>query len=245
MAEMQRSAGCGFLFHQTCKAVLRAAKTGVVKSPPSLPTAIPQCVPKPSVEEMNSCTNESLEIACELMKGCRMDAHLLAAESLTQLTKATKCRSLCANFIVSSDMLETLLSLVECSRMDRKALAEDSAITDMEEEHFAMMHRHALTILANCLDALEHSDELKATLMKTPDLVCDSLLSALVMEVASSTKKPHEAAQACKCLQKLCEQSDAAKRRVAELGALMHLERAQQCRHSLLQEASSQLLGQL
>jgi hypothetical protein len=247
VAECQRCSGCGFLYIQTVKAVLRAAKTGVVKSPPALPNAfsMPKCLPKQSIEEINTCTVESLEIAKDLLKNDRLDAHILAVESLVQLTEASKCRAFCANFILSSDLLDTLLSLIECSRFDRKALSNEKNISEMEISHFAVMHRHALNILANCLSALEQSGELTSTISKVTDLSSSSLLSTLVTKVASATTMPHEAFQACKCLQKICQGSEQAKQRVLELGASAHLENAQRCRHALLQEASLNLMSEL
>lgn len=239
------------MYCQTAKTVLRAAKTGVAKkATPSratspIPACVRGCVPNIPLDDLNDAVKHSLLCACDMFKGERIDAHMLAVESLVHLTKACHSKSFCANFILSSELLECLLSLILSSRLNRKSAPANHEVSDVEKEHLAMMHRHALTVLANCLSALDESMELSSVISKMPELVSDNLLKTLVVVVAGAASQPHQAVDACRCLQKLCQRSEFAKSEVANMGAFMYLEHAQNCRHAMLQEASVKLMCEL
>lgn len=247
VVEVQRTSGCCFLYQQTAKAVLCAAKYGSAHSK-APPLTIPRCVPQIPEAAWEECTADELEIACaSLKKGNRMDAHLLAIESLVQLTEATKCRAFCAKNILSagSELLSTVLSLIQSSRVEDRNSEDDEFFTDMEEEHLKIMHRHSLTILANCLQVTQQSGELTAAVQNLPELTCESTLTALVKDMSTASIKPHDAAAACRCLQALCK-SEAAKQRVLQLGGAGHVSAAaHHCRHAHLEEECSILLGEL
>ena len=182
----------------------------------------------------------------------RLDAHMLAAESLVQLSEASKCRVFCAKKILSADnnsgLLSTLLSLVQCSRMNNEGdeEEEEEVYSVMEETHFRLMHRHALTVLANCLSAVRESGELQDLLADLPELTSDSMVQALVQDLSLARDKPHEATAACRCLQALCCCSDDCKAKVVDLGAKPLVNAAQhQCRHALLEAEASKLMQDL
>jgi hypothetical protein len=172
VVEVQRQTGCSFLFHQAAKAILRSAKG--IRTPPAQKRSfsIPGCVPKESPEQQQRCTEEGLEIAFSLLKKDRFDAHLLAMESLEQLTRASVCRAFAAHKVLCGQFSSTLVSLIE-SRESKQA----EAVSEMEEKHFAIMHRHALTILANSLAAVQDSGELLGLLSQSNGLCSHSLLS--------------------------------------------------------------------
>jgi len=210
LVEIQRTAGCCFLFHQSAKAVLRAAK-GLRKQQPQISFTIPDCVPQETEEESKQCTQEGLEIALDLLKKDRLDAHMLAIESLVYLTKATKNRSFAAHCILCGEFRSTILCLVESFRMHKSTSV---ALSQMEEEHLTIMHRNALTVLANCLVALEHSGELLHVLGQQEEFRSNTLLATLVDEVGSAEQRPHDACQAARCLQSLFRASDDTKQQL-------------------------------
>jgi len=257
VAETQRTAGCCFLYQQTAKAILRAAKYGPSSSGdssiPSLAArkclSVPKCVPQLPASAWEECTKEDLDNACaSFQQGNRLDAHMLAAESLVLLSEASKCKVFCAKKILNpnSELLSTLLSLIQCSRMSEKALAEEDEASSMEQEHFRLMHRHALVVLANCLSAVQESGELQACLANLPDLTSDNTIKALVDDLSWAKTKPHESVAACRCLQALCSSSDECKNKLVRMGGKPMLSAAkQQCSHALLEAEASKLMQDL
>jgi hypothetical protein len=242
VVEIQRQTGCSFLFHQAAKAILRSAKGIRNPSTQTRRFIIPGCVPKDSPEQQQRCTEEGLEIAFNLLKKDRFDAHLLAMESLEQLTRASVCRSFAANKVLCGQFSSTLVSLIE-SRESKQA----EAASEMEEEHFAIMHRHALTILANSLAAVQESGELLGLLSQSSELCSQSLLSVLVSGLNASSRRPHDACQSALCIQSLmlCEE---AKDRLMGLGAASAVSTAcgeGACRNALLERESKKLRFQM
>jgi hypothetical protein len=197
VVEIQRKTGCSFLFHQVVKAVLRSAK-GMTSAEPhsNRRFTIPSCVPKETQEEKQKCMEEGLGIAFNLLKNDRLDAHMLAMESLSQLTRATECKAFAANKVLCGDFMERLISLVE-SGLSLTPLSE------LEQQHFTMMHRHALTVLANSLSAIDESGELLSVLSIRSELTSKSLLAALVSDLEAANERPHDACQAARCIQAL------------------------------------------
>ena len=217
VVEVQRRSGCCFLFHQSAKAILRAAKG---MKPQRLPTfTIPEFVLKAEAEvSEQDPTVEAVEIASGLLKKDRYDAHLLGMESLVQLTKATSTSTKAALAVMDCNVLDTILSLVQSWRISQEQV-EEVAIDEMEKDYFAMIHRNALTVLANCLNALEQTGELSRVISSQGRLVADELLAVLIDELDSAEQRPHDACQACKCLKTLMRSSKATKLRALELGA--------------------------
>jgi hypothetical protein len=254
------------LYCQTAKKVLRAAKTGIVKKGKTasamnaagasvscpIPKSIRDSIPNIPTNDLKDVVRDGFDIVRDMFKGDRIDTHLLGMESLVHLTSSChQGKAVCSHFILSSELLETLLSLVLYSRMNVKvgsgstSTSVHDSISELEQVHYSVMRRHALQILANCLTALDERMELADILIKMPILVADNLLSQLVLIVAGSLTQPHDAVDACRCLQKLCQHSEYVKRTVMTMGASIYLEHAQKCRHALLQDASIQLLHEL
>lgn len=243
VVEVQRTSGCCFLYQQTAKAVMQAAKFGSAPAKAARSLPIPRSIPRLPDMEWESSTVEGIQLACETLKeDNRLDAHVFAIESLVQISEASKCRAFCARNILSADseLLSTLLSLIQCSRMED---AEELS-TSTAQERVRMMHRHALTILANCLAFMHESGGLPTALQDLPELTCDATLSALVQAVAIANSEPHDAAAACRCLQALCQGSEI-KQRVVQLGASRHVSAAQRCRHVILQDECTRLMRDL
>jgi hypothetical protein len=160
-------------------------------------------------------------------------------ESLTQMTVNQK---VAARLFTSPALLSRVLNLVQHSRMTPLKDDED-ALTDMEKEHWAVMHRHALTVLANCLAALSEVQDRDQAVRRCADA---ATLSAIVSAVTQAAVQPHEAQQACRALVFLMKQPEASMLLKPYLSVRLPpdvLEATQkQCRHALFLSASTQLL---
>jgi hypothetical protein len=247
IVECQRSAGCGLLFCKTAKKVLKAARDGKKASTSgkktlskTIPSAVRGCVPNIPIVDVEESVKDCLQIACDMIRGGHLDAQQLAIESLLHVSNSYKTQAFCATLILSSNiLLPALISLVLFCTLEGSASSFNSEI---EEECFAVMRRHSLTVLANCFTTLDASNALGAVVAEKPELLDYNFLKTLVLFVASAATKPHEAADACKCLQMLCLHSTNAKQRVADFGTSMYLEHAQHCRHAMLHDASTKLM---
>jgi hypothetical protein len=235
LVEVQRLTGCGFLFHQAARSILLAAKgTPLVKSKQAF--RLPAWIPHETMEESQECMKEDLEIASTLLKCPKIDGHMLALESLMQLTQATKCPSFAAHCVLCGEFLPTLLSLIESCK-------SKSSSEGIEGEQLSVMHRNALTVLANCLTALESSGELISCIEKQDSLVSKQLLLALLDDVSAARERPLDATQAIRCLQPLVK----VHRQLLETrGAAEILGEAEEfgkCRHAQLEAECRKLVS--
>lgn len=238
IVEIQKLDGCCFLYCQAAKAILRAAKGQ--SSPPKRKFALPACVPRESDDVRRSCIESGLEIASSMLKEKRIDAHAMAIDTLLHISKATQKPGFAAHCILCGEFRSTLLSLVECSRLCPSEVPMD----DFEKEQAAVMHRNALTIIANCLKALHDSRELQEVLAQQDDLSSLGFLASLVEDVSACNERPHDACEAARCLQPLMRTSESIRRKVLELGAADALDSASHegvCRHALLESACAKL----
>lgn len=242
VVEVQRSCGCSFAFHELAKCVLRSAK-GVTSSPPAPRTfALPKCIPRETEEERRECLREGLEIASSLLLKDALDSHMMALESLVHLTNVCKMGFAAESILDHAEILRVLLSLVEDSNNGISASRRSSS--ELEQNNLVIMRRQALTVLANCLDTLKGNGKLHACLNRHSALLQDSLVQALVNQVAMAEEAPHDACQAVRCLTTLTEASTFTRRRALELGAPAIVSQAHQsgqCRHAELQGLSSKL----
>ncbi|CAB9529865.1 expressed unknown protein [Seminavis robusta] len=222
IVELQREAGCCFLFQQTARTVLRAAKgmkqANTKRRACTVPA--PTLPRKSSHEEEKESLESGLELAAGLLKKDRLDAHLLAMESLSHLSRSAECECLVAKAIVCGPLLETLVSLIECwSVGDMNAEEEEKG--EMEEQHCATMHRLAIAVLANCLNILEAQGQLDSVLTDRREQLCaPSFLMALVTELRSADQRPHDASEAARCLQPLVRCCPECKPRLMECDGL-------------------------
>ena len=220
IVELQRQHGCCYLFHQTAKTVLRAAKG--MDQPKRRTFAVPTSLPKCDNAEEKECLENGLELAQGLLKKDRLDAHLLAMESLSQLSRSASCQCLVAKAILCGPLLETIVSLIECWSIcaDDAAAAEEEK-GEVEEQHCASMHRLAISVLANSLSVLEKEGELESVLVQRRDQLCaPSLLMALVEELRRAEQRPHDACEAARALQPLIRSCPECKPRVMECDGL-------------------------
>lgn len=247
VVEAQRMSGCSYGYSRTAKAVLRAAK-GMEAAQRKIPMfAIPSCVPRISMEESKSHIESALEIASDLLKKDRMDAHLLAMESLGHLTRSNVNAEFTAHCVLeNAELLSTLLGLIQSFRVTRTAA---ESLSSMELEHLVMMHRYALTILANCVAALQTSGKLVHVLVQQPELTDVNLISSLLHEVKRANLRPHDACEAMKCLQCLVLCSSSAKESLLQLSAshiVLSAHALGSCSHAVLHAEAdklSELLG--
>lgn len=243
IVEIQRRSGCCFLFHQSAKAILCAAKGLKVQRLPTF--TIPDSVKAQAAFEDydDDDVKEGVEIATSLLKKDRYDSHLLGMESLVHLTKQTSTSTKAAHALFQGHVLDTILSLVQSWRLHKEDNAT-TAIPEMDKDYFVMMHRNALTVLANCLTSLENAGELEQVLTKQDELVADELLSVLIQELKNAEERPHDACQACKCLHSLLRISKKTKMRAVELGASKAVISAYNegvCGHLMLEQEASSL----
>jgi hypothetical protein len=238
--EIQRSSGCSFLYQQIAKKILEAAdpsrsvaKQGGFRAPPPLPRSLP---PIPDAEwEANTC--EGIEHATNAFRsngGKRLDAHLLAIESLVHLSEGCKCKRACAEAVLRADgpILPHVVSLIQFT---------PEGLNSYTDETEALMHRHAVNLLANCLETIQSvTGDIAATLEKLPELTSDDMLHALLREM--DVDRPHDAAAACRCLTALLAGRSAdLKDRALRMGARDAATAVSRCRHALLEMESAKL----
>jgi hypothetical protein len=244
VVEVQRGRGCSFAFHQLAKNVLRASK-GLNAAPSAKPRfVIPDCIPLGTEEERQECLKEGLEIAVSLLQKDAIDSRVMALESLVHLTKVCRCKGLAAETILGNkDILRSLISLVEDSSTANDA--NQMSLSALEEHNVSVMRHQAMTVLANCFDSLKEHEKLHRMLnLHHETLLCDSLICALIDQVSNADERPHEACQACRCLQALTDASVATRRRALELNAQAIVSKAYEeglCRHAQLEDLSSKL----
>jgi len=196
VVEVQRSSGCCYLYCQAAKAILRAAKgmtaaagasttVSARRSVPPLPKSV---LPEQTSQERDECVDEGLEIAMSMLGNAqqRDDCRLMGLESLAQITSQG-----------NKHAAQSILEDGQQGELLREALV--SAATS-DEDRYA--RRVALTVLANCLAALDEADE-----EERPCYDCDEderLHSVLVDEVLNGSERhPHEACQALRVLTSL------------------------------------------
>lgn len=245
LIEVQRTSGCCFLFHQASRAVLCAALGEASDTNKLRVFALPECIPQETEAERQACLKDSLKICSSLLQNERVDAHLMALESLVKLSTCCRSRTFAARSILScGDFLQTLVSLIQSSTLSTSD--HESNRTDTEQEHLALMHRHAMTVLANCLAALQEDNETKEKIES--EVTTDSMLMALIEQVARCDKEPHEACQAMRCLQELVRLQKDCKQRALALGLDGYADKASRYgdhRHLQLHSETQKLLQHL
>ena len=254
IVEMQRIDGCCFLYHQMCRKVFEAATASAASMSTNKPRAfpMPKCIPQETPEQREQCTKEGLDIASSLLQTNRIDAHLMALESLVRLTGSCNCsqeaRKFAAREILQQteaqqerSLLDTVLCLIQSFRMDSQ---DDSALTDMEEQHFSIMHRNALTVLANCLEECSPVEDCALS----SELVSESLLTSLVQDMADSEKRPHDACQSVRCLSALSASTECQQKlqqllagKDALSSVVLQAQRAGRSRHEQLRAEAEKL----
>lgn len=250
IVEMQRQNGCCYLFHQAAKAVLRAAK-GLSSEKQQRSYVVPSNLPKCTAEEERECLENGLELAMGMLKKERLDAHMLAMESLTQLSRSSKCRCLVAKAVLTGPLLENIVSLIECWQICSQDEAADAGEPkgEMEQQQCATMHRLAIAVLANCLQTLESEGELQSVMVERKEQLCSSaLLMALVAEIGQAEQRPHDACEAARCLQPLVRSCPDCKPLLMHCDCLNSLKIASDagiCSHANLERESKLLRNEI
>ena len=133
-----------------------------------------------------------------------MDAQLLAMQSLEQLTRSTSCKTFASKTIMSGPFLKTLTNLVEATQ---KPQNEFESVPVIQERHEGMKHRLALSVLANCLTALDQSGDLVSVITGITDFPSETLAVSLLEDLRAADELPHESCQAARCIQYLAKSS--------------------------------------
>jgi len=275
IVEVQRRSGCAFVFHQCSDAVLNAAQGIRHKSCLSKKFTIPDCVKQlaakeaanesssSSPEQVDEATKErlaleaDLECALRLWKSDRYDAQLLGLESLVLLSSQQETKkhlaTICAHSLLCTECVQKkLLSLVLLHSNHHDWAEECDALV---LDHVQRMRRYALTVLANCLEALSHNtnhsaasshdqNELQHVMDKNEALRSTDLMDVLVEALHHAERDPHDAHQAARCIGVLCRCCSMCKEHAMEMGATEAATKALDVgtvRHSLLEGASRQL----
>lgn len=202
---------------------------GGLRTPPPLPRSLP---PIPDAEwETNTCEGVK-DAADSLASSNRLDAHLLAMENLVHLSEACKCKRVCADAVlkVEGPILSKVLALIQRSTKDHVAFADETE---------TLMQRHALNLLANCLETLLATEDLVATLKQLPELTSDDTLIALLRGLDAD--RPHDAAASCRCLNVLLAGCPDLKARALRQGAYDAAETVSRCRHAILETECAKL----
>jgi len=193
IVEVQRVLGCSYGFNQIARTVLNAAKCIKRSHPPNRRSAlqIVNTIPAMAIDQRKKeeSITESLEISLNMSRSTRFDTNQLALDILLQLT--SNSNSLCDRCFAASEILSGPF-------LKKLLLATKNTTTPLtvERQYSTKMHRDALTVLANCLDATETSKKLTRS-----DILCtDELISSLIEELKQSSINPHEAYQATRCL---------------------------------------------
>lgn len=237
--EIQRTKGCSFLFQQLVKKVFHAASAGSeLYEKDVLPSAFRSVPPIPQADWEASAT-EDVTLAAESLKQDTVDAHILALQSLADLSKSPNCKNLCMSLVLSEEsaILDSLVSLVVSSSVAPGK--ELSQATEALKDDGAAMRRNAMHVLSNCLLEASTAGNLDEVLSRFPQLTSSAILGALVDDVDHASSRPHCAAAACRCLQVLC--MDASVRSLVAEGK-SSISLAAECHHQTLREESSKLL---
>lgn len=196
LVEVQKVSGCSYLYCKAARAILLAAKG--LEPQKKREFTIPKCVIKDAAAVMphdsNAMAKEGIEIAFTLLQGKRLDSRLMAVESLVQISKASPCAAH-AIWCEKEELRAALLSMVDGEGAGR-------GCSEMQKEHNRLMNRHALSVIANCLEALEHSGELQSVLVgeQGEELCAQKTLETLISKVQAAGENPHEACQAMRCI---------------------------------------------
>lgn len=269
LVEVQRRCGSCPTFHDAARIVLAAARglptdgrtdNNMTSSKPrSLPASLTdragefgctskRCCSKNNIEDAEDDIEQNMVLAdlecvnCLLHKE-RLDAHLLALESLRFLTDAQSTgvdtAIAAAKAIISDDaaaeIRDAVLSLVVHGSLDTNE-SQSPHDCDIDVNFSHALREHALAVLANSIGQLAKrgsKDEPPVVLSES-----NELLGVLAEDVANADKKPNDAYEASRCMNKLLEASDAAKLDAKAQGVLTlitAMQRSGVCRHAKME----------
>lgn len=255
LVELQRSRGCCLKFHRVAHCILEAAQGSAWKNNKSCksckaisPKLRAKLEKKSSRTPVRKETVEmSLDTTLSLLKKDRMDASMLAMESL-ELSTDTNCTAFDDALIVARKVIcktdscnctddsaihDAIMSLIKYWRLNSEEVI-DEADYDIEKNHHSMMHHHALCVLANSMSVLSRAGELVTALEN--DVWCeDEILSLLMHDIGNAKVKTHNSYQATRTLNLLVEASKPLKEKALALGVVKLLNTVHPiCRHALL-----------
>jgi len=228
-------------------------------TPPPMPSMVPlsssfSMLPLPSIPtetinnegDVKESVAEDLKFALDMLRSDGFDMNLIAMETLVQITSAnstcSKCRlSAAAQGIISGPIFDFLVSNILCYDKVGVHCKEGPVKCD----HMNKMHRNALIVFANCLEAIGDTTGIVAG--DRENIFCEELLAALITIISDSMMRPHEACHATRCLRVLINACEGALKK-ATMDAEVNNALLNACRegvasshHSMLERESVQL----
>mmetsp|Transcript_34116 Transcript_34116/g.52357 ORF Transcript_34116/g.52357 Transcript_34116/m.52357 type:complete len:389 (+) Transcript_34116:22-1188(+) len=243
VVEMQKRSGSCFGFHDAARALLPAALGIESDSKPSgRRHANLKSDDGPNIDRLE----EALDLSRSLLAKDRLDANLLGMESLVHLTSTSspEAKIYISRRILSGDdgITDVLMQFIE-EEFDDDEDDDEKA----DESHQAIMQRHSLCVLGNCLDTLDNDQELSGVMVKN-DWIGDQLLKSLIKTVSDASMKPHDAYEGARGLNAMFRSSPRLKSKAKPLGlkqATITALNEGLLRHALLASETETLMKQI
>jgi len=244
VVEVRRRTGCSFQFRDAAKSILRSSK-GLRKQQqrpmPSKKFGLPPQLPKRSREAYHDCIRDEFRVALNMLQSQRVDAHLLALETMGKMTTINNSSDVAAKLVLSNtDCLKQLITLLDMYSKERPN-------PENEKCYRSTQCRRILEVLANSCEAISNSD--LATILSTNDhdLKTSSFLAFLLSSMEEASIRPHDAFQAARCIRRLLISKEV-ESLLIEMSAIDVISSARsvgvEC-HEQLEQESFKLIGQL
>lgn len=245
VVEVRRRTGCSFQFRDAAKSILRSSK-GLKKQQqqrpmPSRKFSLPPMLPKRSREAYHDCIRDDFRIALNMLQSEKVDAHLLALETMGKMTTISDSSDVAAKLVLeNSDCVKQLLTLLDIYTKDRPNPENESCYRSTQ-------CRRIMEVLANSCEAINNID--LATILSTNQhyLKTRAFLSLLLSSMDDASLRPHDAFHAARCMRRLLVSKEV-ESLLIEMSAIDVISSARsvgvQC-HEQLEQESFKLMGQL
>lgn len=219
--ECQRLAGCSYEFHKTYQSICFSTMM-LEKEPIQRRLDFPSCIPGDSGENVLARASEAFQIAIDLVHCERLDSQLLGLQSMEQIS---------ANHTILAKLLsdECLSKLIEFCTKNQEYLSV------LDKRHDCLSKRRALSILAN---GVSECNTLKHAIPRM--LIAASFIEQLLMFLCNSSRDPHQAFQAARCLVGLASGDRDAKAMLVKANVRSMLPAAE-CPHLALEQEYKKL----
>lgn len=240
--ELQRQRGCSLEFREAARTILRCAKGFQQQvSHTTRRFAIPNSLPKRSREVYKNHIHDDIRIACNMLYSAKLDAQILALESMEKLTKDKEAKGIAAKEVLENyECLRHLLFLLDFDKADENSPRERNL------NCVPTLRRKILGVIANSCEAISDV-QLKEILSKHAyDLKAKAFLSILMRSLEDASIRPHDAFEAVRCLRYLLV-SEEVENTIIEMSALDAISSARRTgisSHEGLEQESAKLMVQ-